>query len=729
MRIKSGLLVLRTLIIVFLASCLLSPVLLAEDGYDLWLRYKRIDNQEALRTYNKMVRGIMTATGSPTMKAVYDELRSGLEGLLGREIPLVSSLKKGGVILAATPEDSELIRSGTISGKLELLPDDGYIIQTIRLKGRKTIVITSKTEAGVLYGTFHFLRLIQISDEISKLSVSSAPRIKYRLLNHWDNLNRSVERGYAGLSLWDWKSLPDSISPRYRDYARANASIGINGTVITNVNANAQILTRDYLEKVKVLADIFRPYGIKIYLTARFSAPQEAGKLPASDPLDAAVKKWWENKASEIYSLIPDFGGFLVKANSEGQPGPQNYNRTHADGANMLADAVAPHGGIVMWRAFVYDNNVPDDRAKQAYNEFVPLDGKFRENVIIQVKNGPVDFQPREPFHPLFGAMNNTPVMPEFQITQEYLGASVHLVYLAPLFEECLKSDTYAKGEGSLVAGIIDGSLDKRHFTAMAGVANTGNVSNWTGHPFGQANWYAYGRLCWDPYLRSSEIAEEWIRMTFSNNDKVVEKIRQIMMQSREIAVNCMTPLGLHHIMYAGHHYGPGPWVSTGRQDWTSVYYHRASKEGIGFNRSSTGSNATSQYFPTLRELYDDPASCPENLLLWFHHLSWDHKLKSGLTLWDELCTRYDAGVKSVQLMQAEWNSIKDYIDTERFEKVAGLLTMQLRDAQIWKDGCLLYFQTFSGKAFPDNIVKPVNDLKFYMNHRYRDIPGISPGR
>ena len=401
---------------------------------------------------------------------------------------------------------------------------------------------------------------------ISPASPSAAlPNVKIRVLNHWDNLDRTVERGYAGQSLWDWSALPDSVSRLYTDYARANASIGINGTVLTNVNANARVLTREYLEKVAALANVFRPYGIKVYLTARFSAPVEIGGLATADPLQPEVIAWWKAKADEIYALIPDFGGFLVKANSEGQPGPQNYGRTHADGANLLADAIAPHGGIVMWRAFVYDKDVPDDRAKQAYNEFVPLDGKFRENVLIQVKNGPIDFQPREPFHPLFGAMPGTAMMPEFQITQEYLGASVHLVYLAPLYEECLRSDTHCAGAGSTVARVIDGTIGNRTLTAMAGVANIGAVRNWTGHPFGQANWYAFGRLAWDPDLSSAYIAAEWIRMTFTNADDAVGRISKMMMASREIAVNYMTPLGLHHIMYYGHHYGPGPWVDSGR--------------------------------------------------------------------------------------------------------------------------------------------------------------------
>jgi alpha-glucuronidase len=540
-------------------------------------------------------------------------------------------------------------------------------------------------------------------------------------------MNGSIERGYAGLSLWHWKSLPDSISQRYTDYARANASIGINSTSITNVNANAMILTKDYLVKVAALADVFRPYNIKVYLTARFSAPVEIGKLKTSDPLDPEVIEWWKKKADEIYSLIPDFGGFLVKANSEGQPGPQNYGRSHADGANMLADAVSPHNGIVMWRAFVYDNNVPDDRAKQAYNEFVPLDGKFRKNVLIQVKNGPIDFQPREPFHPLFGAMLKTPVMPELQITQEYLGFSIHLVYLAPLFEECLKSDTYSKGKGSTVAKVIDGSLDNYAITAMAGVANTGNSRNWTVHPFAQSNWYAFGRLAWDPYLGSADIASEWIRMTFNNDRDFVERTSKMMLSSREFAVNYMTPLGLHHIMYAGVHYGPGPWVNRGRQDWTSVYYHRADSAGIGFNRTSGGSNAAGQYFPEVRSVYEDIRACPENLLLWFHHVPWDHKMKSGRILWDEMCFLYNSGVDSVRWMRKEWEKAKGLVDNERFESVSSLLAEQEANARIWRDACLSYFQTFSRMPVPSEYEKPEHPLEYYMKIRYRNDGRINP--
>ncbi len=713
------------LILFLLVIAVQGEGLKAEDGYRLWLRYEKITDNAILASYNKSITGWIVEGNSPVLKSSANEIQTGLNGLLGKNIPEVKSIRNHGIVVAGTPESSAIIASLRINEELVTLGDEGYLIINTLFKKKRIIAIIANKDAGVLYGAFHFLRLLQTNQKISNLSVRSTPKIKVRILNHWDNLNRSVERGYAGLSLWEWKSLPDTVSPRYNDYARANASIGINATVLTNVNANALILTREYLEKIAALADIFRKYGIKVYLTARFSAPVETGKLKTADPLDPEVIEWWRKKADEIYSYIPDFGGFLVKANSEGQPGPQNYGRSHADGANMLADAVAPHGGIVMWRAFVYDNNVPDDRAKQAYNEFAPLDGKFRKNVIIQVKNGPVDFQPREPFHPLFGSMPSTNLMPEFQITQEYLGSSVHLVFLAPLFEECLRSETWAGGRGSTVAGVIDGTIGHQSLTAMAGVSNVGNDTNWTGHPFGQANWYAFGRLAWDPYLSSSEIAGEWIRMTFSNEPEFVDRIRRMMLDSREIAVKYMTPLGLHHIMYSGHHYGPGPWVSRGRMDWTSVYYHRADSSGIGNNRTSAGSNAVSQYFPEVRNLFNDPRTCPENLLLWFHHVPWDYRMNSGKTLWEEICIKYHEGVDSVRWLRSEWGKMKNFVDIERFEKVENLLLKQERDAKIWRDGCLLYFQTFSKRPFPENLEKPEHDLDYYITHKYTDIPGI----
>jgi alpha-glucuronidase len=566
--------------------------------------------------------------------------------------------------------------------------------------------------------------MLKTQKNIEEVSVVSKPRIQHRVLNHWDNLDRTVERGYAGFSIWDWHKLPDYIKPRYKDYARANASIGINGTVLTNVNANSDVLTPQYLEKVAALADVFRPYGIKVYLTARFSAPVEIGGLETADPLEPAVVSWWKNKVDEIYEYIPDFGGFLVKANSEGQPGPQDYGRSHAVGANMLADALAPHDGIVMWRAFVYSNEVPEDRAKQAYNEFTPLDGKFRDNVLVQVKNGPIDFQPREPFHPLFGAMPETPLMMEFQITKEYLGQATHLVYLAPLYKEALYSDTYAEGEGSRVAKVVDGSLEDHEISGIAGVSNIGTDRNWCGHTFDQANWYAYGRLAWDHSLSSVDIAEEWLRMTFTNDPDFIGPVKEMMLASREITVNYMTPIGLAHIMGWGHHYGPAPWIDEGRADWTSVYYHRADTGGIGFDRTASGSNAVNQYYDPVAERFADPETCPEKYLLWFHHLPWDYSTNSGRTLWKELVYRYYNGTDSVRWMQETWNSVKGMIDRQRHDKVSEFLDIQLQEAEWWRNACLLYFQTYSRRPVPAKYEKPSKSLLHYKNLKFKYAPG-----
>jgi alpha-glucuronidase len=496
--------------------------------------------------------------------------------------------------------------------------------------------------------------------------------------------------------------------------------------VLTNVNANALILTNNYLTKVAALANAFRPYGLKVYLTARFSAPIEIGQLKTADPLNTEVKEWWKKKIDSIYTFIPDFGGFLIKANSEGQPGPQNYGRNHADGANMFADILAPHNGIVMWRAFVYSNETPEDRFKQAYNEFKPLDGKFRKNVLVQVKNGPIDFQPREPFHPLFGAMPQTPLMMEFQITQEYLGQATNLVYEAPLFKEVLNADTYAKGPGSTVAKIIEGSLDNHAYSGMAGVANIGNDRNWTGHPFAQANWYTLGRLSWDPGLNSAQIADEWIRQSFTNNLNFIAAAKKIMLSSWETMINYMTPLGLNHIMGTSHHYGPAPWVSNaGRADWNPVYYHRADSIGIGFNRTTNGSNALSQYAPEVRSRFENINTCPEKFLLWFHHVPWNFKMKSGRNLWNELCYKYNQGVDSVRWMQKTWDDLNGLIDKERHKQVKMLLAIQEKEAVWWRDACLSYFQTFSKMPIPANYEQPKHPLDYYKNLRFPFAPGI----
>lgn len=684
----------------------------AEDGYRLWLRYDLIQNSRLLQEYRSNIQKVFIDATSPTLIAAQSELQRGLDGLLGRKIPFVSQLTSNGTLIVGTPKSSPVIASMDFGNALKQAGEQGYVIKTAIVNRKKCIVVAANTDIGALYGTFGFLRRLQTHKNINDLSVVDAPKIKLRILDHWDNPNGTIERGYAGGSLWQWSSLPEYKNPRYTDYARADASIGINGAVLNNVNASPFMLTKDFLVKVAALADVFRPYGVKVYLSINFSSPKVIGGLNTSDPLNPEVRKWWKKKANEIYHYIPDFGGFLVKANSEGQPGPQDYGRSHAQGANMLARALAPHGGIVMWRAFVYSRN-PKDRTMQAYNEFKPLDGKFDDNVLIQTKNGPLDFQPREPFSPLFGSMSHTQVMMELQITQEYLGHSSALVYLAPLYKEVLESDTYAKGKGSTVAKVLDGSLYHQKLTAIAGVANTGADRNWTGHPFGQANWYAFGRLTWNHELTSAQIADEWIRMTFTNNEKFIKPVKKMMLASREIAVDYEMPLGLHHIM-GPLHYGPGPWIHKGRPDWTAVYYHHADSAGVGFDRTASGSNAVSQYHQPLRDELANLKTCPQKYLLWFHHVSWNYKLKSGRTLWNGLVYHYYAGVDSVRWMQRTWNSLQGMIDNQRFKHVQALLKIQVNLARWWRDSCLLYFQTFSHQPIPSQYEKPKRSLDFY---------------
>jgi alpha-glucuronidase len=697
----------------------------AENGYRLWLRYNKINKESVYKDYRSRFSQLIFTGQSPMLNAAREELQTGLSGLLGLKLKPGIAPANGALIIG-TPASSKLIAGMPLATSLRTVGQEGFLIQSLNLQGKTVTVISANSDAGVLYGVFHFLKLLQTNTNISNLSVSESPTTKLRLLNHWDNLNRSVERGYAGLSLWDWNALPDVSNPRYKDYARANASIGINGTVLTNVNADAKILTKAYLEKAAALANVFRSYHLKVYLTARFSAPIEIGGLKTADPLDPAVQKWWKDKVDEIYKYIPDFGGLLVKANSEGQPGPQNYGRTHADGANMFADALAPHGGVVMWRAFVYDHNVPDDRAKQAYTEFKPLDGKFRANVIVQIKNGPIDFQPREPFSPLFGAMPKTPEMIEFQITMEYLGQSTHLVYLGTSFKESLDADTYSKGKGSTVARVVDGSLEGHSISGMAGVANIGTDSTWCGNQFNPANWYAYGRLAWNHQQRTEEIASDWLKMTFSNDESFVAPVKKLMMESRENTVNYIAPLGLHHIMGVTTHYGPGPWINNaGRADWNSTYYHKADSLGNGFNRSSTGTNAVSQYFPPVKAIFNSTATTPEEYLLWFHHLPWSYRMKSGNTLWNELVAHYSNGVSAVQQSQVTWTKMAGKIDGERFKSVTTLLARQAAEAKWYRDADLLYFQTFSKMPIPTPYEKPEQTLETYMNHNYIPMPAI----
>ena len=713
------------LVLLLLAPIIIGASARAEDGYNVWLRYQPITDSSIIRDYRSKISAVVAQGNSPTMQAAKNEIVYGLSGLLAKQIPEREHIGKTAVVVIGTPRSSEIIKKLNRKTELRKAGEEGFLIESTRIDDVPVTAIMANSDIGVLYGVFHFLRMVQTQSDIGSLKVVQSPRIQHRLLNHWDNPDRTVERGYAGFSLWDWHKLPDFLDSRYTDYARANASIGINGATLTNVNSNAEILRGRFLDKFAALADVFRPYGIRLYLAVRWSSPIEIGGLKSADPRDVEVQKWWKDKANEIYRRIPDLGGFLVKANSEGQPGPGDYDRTHAEGANMLADALAPHGGVVMWRAFVYSAEDKTDRAKQAYNEFEPLDGMFRKNVLIQVKNGPIDFQPREPFHPLFGAMPKTPLAMEFQITKEYTGFATHLVYLGPQYKEVLGSDTYAKGEGSKVANVIDGTLHNYSHTAIAGVSNIGTDRNWSGSHFNQANWYAFGRLAWDHNLNSESIADEWIRMTFSNEDAFVTPLKEMMMQSWPAVIDYMTPMGLHHLMGTGHHYGPAPWVSElSRPEWNPVYYHRANKTGIGFDRTRSGSGAVSQYFPPLNEIYNDREQTPEKFLLWFHHLPWDYKMPSGRTLWNELVHRYHRGVDTVRSMQKTWASLEGMIDLERFRDVEAYLAIQEKEAVWWRDACLLYFQTYSGMRIPDSYEQPAHTLEYYQSLSFPFAPG-----
>lgn len=566
--------------------------------------------------------------------------------------------------------------------------------------------ITASNPIGLLYGAYELIRL-QNTDayntgsgnqqNFSKaIDETEKPQVGLRILNHWDNLDGSIERGYAGKSIFKWEEIKlgkngkgGSISKRLHDrlitYARANASLGINGSVLNNVNASPKMMTAEYINKVKVIANILRPYGIRVYLSINFASPMALGYTKTADPLDKKVQQWWQKKAKEIYATIPDFGGFLVKANSEGQPGPGDYHRTHADGANMLADAVKPYGGIIMWRSFVYGaNHKGEDRVKQAVSEFKGMDGKFRDNVILQSKNGPLDFQPREPYAPIFDNIKQTPQIAELQITQEYLGQSKHLTYLAPMWKEFF------------------GFVNPDRLVGISGVANIGDDANWCGHPFSQANWYAFGRLAWNPSLTAEEIAHEWLVQTYENQDeKFTKPVEMMMMTSREACVNYMMPLGLHHIFKFDHHYGPEPdgFIASYPLEWCPVYYHKADAQGIGFDRSSKGTDAVGQYPEPYRSLYDNIETCPEEYLLWFHHVPWTYKMKSGSTLWQELCMKYNMGVAMVEVYRDFWHtSAKQYMKghEQEWQHTDSLLNVQLENAKEWRNTCLKYFQTFS---------------------------------
>ena len=691
---------LRNVLLLLLIFAGTATVGRADDGYRLWLKYDRVADAAARQQYARAAQFVASPGTTPVLQAAAAELQRGLGGLLGQPVPVVAAAgsRTGGIVLRVTAPASPADQA---------LGGEGYRI----FAEKQNLVVAGRTDRAVLYGAFALLRQVQTRQPLAGLRLSSSPRIGLRLLNHWDNPNGTVERGYAGSSIWQWYELPERLDPRYTDYARANASIGINGVVINNVNASARYLSAEYLAKVAAVAGVLRPYGQRVYLSVMWAAPKVLGGLATADPLDPQVKQWWAAKSDEIYRAIPDFGGFLVKANSEGEPGPQDYGRNHADGANMLAQSLGRHDGVVMWRAFVYQAG-SGDRFKQAYEEFQPLDGKFDPKVLVQVKNGPIDFQAREPFHPLFGAMPRTPLLFEVQLTQEYLGFATHLVYLAPLIKEVLEADTYAQGPGSTVAKVVDGSLDHHALSGIAGVANIGADRNWTGHPVGQANWYAFGRLAWDHTLSADAIAQEWTRMTLTTEPAAVRTIAGLLGQSRSIYVRYTTPLGLHHIMGESIHYGPQPWLAkAGRPDWTAVYYHRADSVGLGFDRTATGSNALALYQPAVQKQWGDARTCPLNYLLWFHHVPWRQPLATGRTLWNELCVRYYSGADSVLWLQQQWQAARPALDPALYADVAARLQTQRKEALWWRDACVLYFQTLARQPLPPPLAPPTRTL------------------
>jgi alpha-glucuronidase len=677
----------------------------AEDGCRLWLRYDPLPAPLRQRYASAATEIVVQSNGSVAQSAA-SELQRGLSGLLARSLPARAAVDRDGAIVA----------------RLEKIPDignEGFAIRSTRLAGHAVTVVAANTERGLLYGSFALLRLMQTHRPIDRLNVTDRPNLALRMLDHWDNLDRTVERGYAGPSLWDWQALPDVKDARYTDYARASASVGINGAVLNNVNASAEILTEPYLEKVRALADQFRPWGVRVYLSARFTAPIEIGGLKTADPLNPAVRSWWKAKADEIYARIPDFGGFLVKANSEGVPGPQRYGRNHADGANMLADALRPHGGVVLWRAFVY-SAVDEDRAKQAYDEFKPLDGRLADNVILQVKNGPIDFQPREPFHPLFGQMKRTNVAMEVQLTREYLGQRSGIVFLAPMWAETLGADTCSPRCGKPV---------RRTIMAMAGVANIGSDRNWTGNQFDQANWYAFGRLAWNPAVSPATIADEWTRMTWGNGPRLVRPVVSTMERSREAVVDFMTPLGLVHQMGTDHHYGPAPWVcDLAEPSWNPCYYSRADSGGIGFERAS-GSEAAAQYGPGIALCFADLSCIPDKYLLWFHHVPWSYRLKSGRTLWAELVVRYDRGVASVDAAKRAWHLLRPFVDSRRHAEVAAALDRERVEARWWRGASIAYWQSLSHLPLPKGHAPPSHPLSWYQAIHFDTVSGyLQPG-
>jgi alpha-glucuronidase len=677
----------------------------AEDGYQLWLRYEPLEGAALERLHGfgpqRLPSDLLWAQQSPTLDAASRELIRGFAGLESDNwaVPGGTRDKKASSrqILLSCPDNR----------------GDGNVAFTVKSE-RRDIRIRGSSDLACLYGAYALLRELSQSHDPTKIDLNERPAMPLRMLDNWDDPDGYVLRGYSGRSIYDWWKLPEHLDQRLVDYARANASIGINGVVVNNVNASALFLTDRYVPKLARVADAWRPYGIRLYISARFSAPKDVGGLPSADPLDPAVQAWWKARADALYAAIPDFGGFLVKANSEGEPGPQDYRRTHADGANALARAIG-NRGVVIWRAFVYSAEDQTDRAKQAYNEFVPLDGKFDANVILQVKNGPIDFQPREPFHPLFGSMPHTRLMFEGQITKEYLGQATHLAYLAPYWKEVLGADT---GRGGTVAQVIAPA-------GMAGVANTGSDRNWSGSHFNQANWYAFGRLAWDPNLSAEQIAREWAAQTFSRAPQFLDKVVPMMIASRQAVADYMTPLGLTHQMATGHHYGPGPWIcDLQRPEWNPCYYSKADKGGIGFDRTAGGSNALSQYAPSVAAQWTDPKAIDEDYLLWFHHVPWDFRMKSGKPLWSELIQRYDRGIATVDEIAQTWASLQGYIDPERFTDTADYLRIQQEDARWWRDASIANWQSINGLPLPAGTRPPEHPLEYYKALAFPEAPG-----
>jgi alpha-glucuronidase len=673
----------------------------AEDGYELWLRYAPLEGEalERMQEFNPLILSVSLQDPDAIETTAGLELARGLDSLVGR---YPESADESDSTIGLSCRDG----SRGVTGH--------YAVKAVRRGSSTSLTVSAAEPLGCLYGAFALLRELSRGSDPHTIDIASAPAMPLRMLNHWDNPDGHVERGYSGRSIFDWWRLPEYLDQRMIDYARANASIGINGVVVNNVNASPLFLTGRYLPKLTRLADAWRPYGIRLYISARFSAPREIGGLDMADPLDPRVQAWWHAKADEIYAAIPDFGGFLVKANSEGQPGPHDYGRTHADGANMLARAIGTRGSVI-WRAFVYSEEDATDRHKQAYAQLVPLDGQFDDNVIVQVKNGPIDFQPREPFHPMFGAMPKTRLMLEAQITKEYLGFSTHLAYLAPMWKEVLAADT---GRGGTVAQVIAP-------TGMAGVANVGSDRNWSGSHMDQANWYAFGRLAWDPSLTSEQIGREWAAQTFNRDGTFLATLVPVMFHSHQAVVDYMTPLGLAHQMDTGHHYGPGPWVcDLARPEWNPCYYHRADRQGIGFDRTASGSNALEQYAPSIAAQWRDPATMDEDYLLWFHHLPWDFRTRTGLTLWDEMVRRYDQGVTWTHDAAATWNGLARYVDAERHRDVAEYLAIQAREARWWRDASLAYWMSLNGLSLPEGAAPPAHPLEYYRSLTFPEAPG-----